>query len=197
MAQICRVNKSEVPVLIRVLHRMFPCSKRCQSNYYEILRIPQDATQKEIKEAFIKLSKEMHPDTGSKGNHSDFVKINEAYSVLCKKDSRCNYDMDLKHNFTSQYNTGYQYNGANNFYNVNKCDSRRPGTKELIKAIGFCILLMIVGGIIQITCITAASNYKRHVQAKKTAEYEMQYQSGMEQRKQFLMDQYKLNFPDK
>lgn len=139
----------------------------------------------------------MHPDTGSKGNHNDFVKLNEAYSVLCKKDSRHNYDNNLKYNFTTNYNTGYQYNGTNNFYNVHECNAKRPDKNALMKAIGFCIIIMFVGGIIQIACIIMMSNYKKHAAAKRNAKFEMEYQKGMEQRKQFLMNQYKLMFPDK
>lgn len=42
------------------------------------------------------LTFQMHPDSGNKGNHDDFVKINEAYTVLSNKQNRHYYDIDLK-----------------------------------------------------------------------------------------------------
>lgn len=40
----------------------------------------------------------MHPDCGNKGSHDDFIKLNEAYSVLSKKDTKHYYDIEVKYN---------------------------------------------------------------------------------------------------
>ena len=73
-----------------------------QPTFYDILRIHPEATQAEIKEAYLKLSKEYHPDMNQKVTkqdkeliHSQYVKINEAYSVLGKESQRRSYDAQI------------------------------------------------------------------------------------------------------
>ena len=64
-------------------------------NYYEILGVPNDAAQREIKSRYRQLAKELHPDK-SKNNDSDkMVEINKAYEVLSDKDRRERYDKYL------------------------------------------------------------------------------------------------------
>lgn len=60
-------------------------------NYYEILGISKDATDKEIKSAYRKLSKELHPDTAT-GDEEKFKKVREAYDVLSDPQKRQQYD---------------------------------------------------------------------------------------------------------
>ncbi|KAK9306992.1 hypothetical protein QLX08_002596 [Tetragonisca angustula] len=114
MAQISRVYKSEIPVLIHIFCRNYSQQRR-KYNYYEILHVSSNATQKEIKDAYIKLSKQMHPDSGNKGNHDDFVKINEAYTVLSSKQNRHYYDIDLKNDNVHE-NCDYQRTRYDNRY---------------------------------------------------------------------------------
>uniref|UniRef100_A0A1I8H2M7 J domain-containing protein n=2 Tax=Macrostomum lignano TaxID=282301 RepID=A0A1I8H2M7_9PLAT len=66
-------------------------------NHYQTLGLSHNATVKEIREAFIQQSKLWHPDSNSAStdSHEQFVKINEAYSVLSKPDSRRTYDRQL------------------------------------------------------------------------------------------------------
>ncbi len=60
-------------------------------NYYLVLGITSDATLGDIKEAYRRLVKEFHPDRyGS--NHSPFLAIQEAYSVLSDPIKRQNHD---------------------------------------------------------------------------------------------------------
>ncbi|CAF1355875.1 unnamed protein product [Rotaria magnacalcarata] len=74
-------------------------------NYYDILGIESTATQKEIRKAFLKLSKEYHPDSNAadKSLHSKFVKINEAFSILSKQSTRTTYDQSLNPSTASRY----------------------------------------------------------------------------------------------
>ena len=76
-----------------------------QKDYYKILAIEQNATQKQIKEAYRKLAFEYHPDRNN--NHksaSDKMKeINEAYSVLSDPYKRKQYDALYKQYGSSSY----------------------------------------------------------------------------------------------
>jgi molecular chaperone DnaJ len=66
-----------------------------KKDYYEILGVSRDATDKAIKKAYRKLAKQYHPDTyqGDKKEAEDkFKEISEAYEVLIDSDKRAKYD---------------------------------------------------------------------------------------------------------
>merc|ERR1719504_61522 len=57
--------------------------------HYDVLGVHPDATQAEIKAAYLTLSKELHPDLNQSVTkqdkeliHQRFVKVNQAYSTL-------------------------------------------------------------------------------------------------------------------
>lgn len=51
---------------------------------YEILGVPATATQQEIRQAYIKLSKQYHPDCNPAIDHKIMAEINVAYQTLVK-----------------------------------------------------------------------------------------------------------------
>lgn len=63
-------------------------------NYYQILGVKRDASEKEIKSAFRRLAKKYHPDANPNdpSAESKFKEINEAYEVLSDADKRATYD---------------------------------------------------------------------------------------------------------
>lgn len=63
-------------------------------DYYEVMGIPKNASEDEIKKAFRKLAKQYHPDLnpGDKEAEAKFKEVNEAYEVLSDKDKRARYD---------------------------------------------------------------------------------------------------------
>ena len=65
-------------------------------NYYEILGIPRDATQGEIKKKFRELAKKTHPDKTKEDSEEEMVELNKAYEILSDKESREKYDKYLK-----------------------------------------------------------------------------------------------------
>ncbi|XP_021355017.1 dnaJ homolog subfamily C member 30-like isoform X2 [Mizuhopecten yessoensis] len=68
---------------------------RC--SHYDVLGVPKNATQKDIKAAFIDKSKKYHPDRNSNPNAKTiFSKCAEAYEILGKEKSRTDYDASLR-----------------------------------------------------------------------------------------------------
>ena len=65
-------------------------------NYYEILGIPRDATQEEIKKKFRELAKKTHPDKTKEDSDEEMVELNKAYEVLSDEENRKKYDRYLK-----------------------------------------------------------------------------------------------------
>lgn len=63
-------------------------------DYYEILGIPKDASNPEIKQVFRRLARQYHPDLnpGNKEAEEKFKDINEAYEVLSDQSKRSQYD---------------------------------------------------------------------------------------------------------
>ena len=63
-------------------------------NFYELLEVPREASEADIKRAFRKLSLKYHPDKnpGNEEAASTFKQMNRAYEVLSDKDKRQVYD---------------------------------------------------------------------------------------------------------
>jgi molecular chaperone DnaJ len=63
-------------------------------DYYEILGVPRDASDEEIKRAFRKAAQRHHPDVDtSDGADERFKELNEAYRILSDRQRRTAYDM--------------------------------------------------------------------------------------------------------
>jgi len=64
-------------------------------DYYEILGVPRDASQEEIRKAYRRLAMQYHPDKNpgrEKWANEKFKEINEAFSVLGDPEKRKRYD---------------------------------------------------------------------------------------------------------
>ncbi|MFH1646562.1 MAG: molecular chaperone DnaJ [Chloroflexota bacterium] len=62
-------------------------------DYYEVLGVPRDASNEDIRRAFRKLAFQYHPDRNREDGAADkFKEVNEAYEVLSDADKRASFD---------------------------------------------------------------------------------------------------------
>ena len=65
-----------------------------KKDYYEILGVARDASEKEIKAAYRRLARKVHPDVnpGDARAEEKFKEVSEAFAVLSDPDKRAKYD---------------------------------------------------------------------------------------------------------
>ncbi|XP_067313136.1 dnaJ homolog subfamily C member 4 [Pseudorasbora parva] len=137
-------------------------AQRSSANYYELLGVQQDATLEQIKNAFFDKSKKLHPDSdpSNPGLHTQFVQLNEAYTVLSREVSRRDYDLRLRY----QYTGGPAFRSSSSSSNSeeaaesmryweqfrqaqpqeNTTEEREKRKKRNMRLVGYCMLTMII-----------------------------------------------------
>src|SRR5215208_8242673 len=64
-----------------------------ERDYYEVLGVPRDAPEQEIKKAFRRLARRLHPDVSDEpDSEARFREVSEAYEVLSNAETRQLYD---------------------------------------------------------------------------------------------------------
>uniref|UniRef100_A0A1B0D782 CRC domain-containing protein n=1 Tax=Phlebotomus papatasi TaxID=29031 RepID=A0A1B0D782_PHLPP len=119
---VVKESKKQIPSLKHekidsTVSCLFAKAEQCileAHTYYDVLRLKPNCTQKEIRESFIKLSKEVDANLTLESTRK-FQKILEAYQVLGKADTRGSYDAELRmttphsttapHSFYRDFNT--------------------------------------------------------------------------------------------
>ena len=78
------------------LRRPDPGGVLVAADYYALLKIRRDATQDEVKRAYRRLARELHPDVNPDPETQErFKEITQAYEVLSDTDKRRMYDMGV------------------------------------------------------------------------------------------------------
>ncbi|PNT75316.1 hypothetical protein BRADI_1g30113v3 [Brachypodium distachyon] len=62
--------------------------------HYEVLGVGAGASRGEIKAAYRRLAREVHPDAGS-GDGEGFIRLHAAYATLSDTDQRARYDREV------------------------------------------------------------------------------------------------------
>ncbi len=105
-------------------------------NYYKILGVTSQATEKEIKAAYRKLAKKYHPDVikdDPEGNKKMY-EIQEAYEVLGDEEKRKRYDLGFSENRESTRKE--QGKNSHNFSN-NGNERPAPDLSQFERFFGF------------------------------------------------------------
>ena len=85
-------------------------------DYFKILGVSRNATDKEIKSAFRKLARKFHPDLHPHDEkaESDFKEINEAYEILSDEDKKKSYEQFLNYWYKNRDGKSRDFSNENN-----------------------------------------------------------------------------------
>ncbi len=156
-------------------------------NYYEILGVPKNASNEEIKKAYRTLARQYHPDRnpGNKAAEEKFKDINEAYEELSDETKRAKLDRLLnsqKRIFNNKNGKSGQFSDFGNFVDSFRnnatgqsasttaertgvrvdSNTYRPGTTKREKVVG------------------SSRNLRRDIEAKLTLPLDRAYRGGRE-----------------
>ncbi|XP_039293278.1 dnaJ-like protein 60 [Nilaparvata lugens] len=199
----CRLALSRLNFYCRTLQ--LHTTKQTLSDHYKTLNLKRDCTSKEIRDAYLKLSKEYHPDLhkGDTTKDKKFSDINAAYSVLSKTHTRREYDTatmwkerDVKYYRTEDEKekekmwkktwgnpvfyhnrTDLNYNSKDDEYYGIKGVRRIPNSKLVLYLLSFSFAV----GLLQIFLIKISIKFKHNKEMAQSAEIEkeMKYRRDM------------------
>ncbi|CAM0908775.1 unnamed protein product [Alopecurus aequalis] len=92
-----RVAGARRCVAARASATMTAAATSAGRTYYEVLGVAAGASRGEIKAAYRRLAREVHPDAVGPGGGGDegFIRLHAAYATLADPDQRARYDRDV------------------------------------------------------------------------------------------------------
>jgi hypothetical protein len=123
-------------------------------DYYDILGVPRDASQDDIKRAYRILAGQYHPDKEN-GSEKRFKEINEAYRVLSGDKSKAEYD--------TRYDAGFTKHEESTPNPPKSAPTQKPATKakrtwaSVLTSIAIIVVVrLVVAGLSAPTSTTTA-----------------------------------------
>eukprot|EP01084_Bolivina_argentea_P282390 483366_1 len=124
------INKSrckyKIVIQYNLLNSFHSSSSNTNQCYYKTLGIVRNASDKDIRTAYIQMAKKFHPDVNTQTDSTaKFTSINEAYSILSDKMKKQKYDNKIG----NYYNNNTQQKSPNknwwdfNFYGNNQSNN--------------------------------------------------------------------------
>jgi len=121
------------------------CQSTVQTNYYDVLDVPRTATQKEIREAYINKSRELHPDVQDNEieskeelkSNAKFAVVNEAYETLGKPKERREYNKKLRMEAARDIKSQYYHHNASESNYEKMVDLSQMSARDRAKAMGY------------------------------------------------------------
>jgi DnaJ-domain-containing protein 1 len=159
LTDICRKFGLDVQILIEMLTPVAPAlglavSSDNQSDYYELLGVPLDADAADIKKAFRKKVRKVHPDTSGEMADSgqEFIHLKGAYQILSDPVLRAQYDETIQHvgfwREKSRPIQGSSGTDSSNPLNPQNIIHKWPGRSKIFYQLGILFLLMILAAFI-------------------------------------------------
>ncbi|KAF7111683.1 hypothetical protein CFC21_111666, partial [Triticum aestivum] len=96
LARPGRVAGPRRRVVVRASSTMAaPAAVAAGRTHYEVLGVGAGASRGEIKAAYRRLAREVHPDAAGRGGNEGFIRLHAAYATLADPDERARYDRDV------------------------------------------------------------------------------------------------------
>lgn len=104
------------------------------TNPYDILNIPQNASDSDIKKSYKKLAHKHHPDKG--GDEEKFKEIQHAYDILKDNDKRKHYDTYGDDDNNTSSNT---FDPFSMFFNMHNMNRRKRKCQNIIINVNYTL----------------------------------------------------------
>ena len=157
---------------IPTLNKSF--SSHSSKTYYDVLGVPRSASSRDIKIAFLQLTKQHHPDLNPNQPSDKMAEINEAYGILGNPSKRQHYNHKLR--MAGSYGRSMDYSDNN----VNRSDYKYHGFPDVeynveyksknARMAGLLIIVMIIG-----SCVQAVRIYWFRSKLKRRADLKDKY----------------------
>ncbi len=159
--------------------------------HYEVLGVDQTASKRDIRSAFLYLSKQHHPDINKKEDaNCHFMEINEAYNILYNPAKRYHYDLHLRsklHPNNTIYSDSSTYEHAGNYHNISEKEwakmyqasvTQKQNHTPLMLVL---IAIMVTGSIVHSIRIQATHKQYQEMADEETRKNIQQYKRVREQ----------------